>query len=112
MGRRYFKWLGFSLFVLFWGMSGSQAQKVVYRDYGRLGWTILDSLKRRGNFFVQGDEYVKAGVSNVGGGHAGGYEGLSCRETGIEAGGDCREEAGECVDDVQVFACHDTSGGD
>ena len=48
MERRYFKWLGFSLFVLFWGMSGSQAQKVVYRDYGRLGWTILDSLKRPG----------------------------------------------------------------
>lgn len=46
MKRRYFKWLGVGLLVLLFGTVKCHAQGVVYRDYDRLGWTILDSLKR------------------------------------------------------------------
>ena len=47
MERYCFRWLGVGLLVLFLG-TASHAQKVVYRDYDRLGWAILDSLKRPG----------------------------------------------------------------
>lgn len=48
MERYYFRWLGVGLFVLLLGAVRGHAQEVVYRDYDRLGWTILDSLKRPG----------------------------------------------------------------
>ena len=49
MKRYCFKWLNIGLLVVLFGTARCHAQKeVVYRDYDRLGWAILDSLKRPG----------------------------------------------------------------
>lgn len=53
MKRYYFEALCVGLFVVLCGTATCRAQKnvVAYRDYDRLGWTILDSLKRSGSSF-------------------------------------------------------------
>ena len=49
MRKCCFKWLCFGLLAVFFGTVNCYAQeKVIYRDYDRLGWAILDSLKRLG----------------------------------------------------------------
>ena len=47
MRKCCFKGLCVGLLAVLLGTASCRAQeKVVYRDYDRLGWTILDSLKR------------------------------------------------------------------
>ena len=49
MRKCCFKGLCVGLLAVLLGTASCRAQeKVVYRDYDRLGWTILDSLKRPG----------------------------------------------------------------
>lgn len=77
------------LLAVLLGTASCRAQeKVVYRDYDRLGWTILDSLKTSGcSLFIQGNEHVKTGCSYAGREYARGCGTSSCRETRIKTKG-------------------------
>ena len=90
--------VGLILFLC--GLQVGRAQNgVIYRDYDRLGWTILDSLKRpEAASLFKGMNTLKRET------RMGQEEALVgppfCREAEIEAGKDDDREAGERVDDV------------
>ena len=100
MRKCCFKWLCFGLLAVFFGTVNCYAQeKVIYRDYDRLGWAILDSLKRLG----------AASLFNVRRERSGECIPSSYSKKKIETGRDHRTGTRKRIDGFQVYASYYSS---